>query len=271
MSAAEAKRILVVDDDWDVRTLLRILLEQDGYAVVTAEDGERAIEALRTEDVDAVVTDIKMPNLDGFGLLEHITGRYRFLPVIMLTGYVDVDMAVEAMKGGSVDYVTKPIRRAELMAALEEALGKAEREKAKEAFRVSQVYLLADGGKLIFSKDLTGGSAYDPDVFSSMLTAVRMFIKDSFRGEGSEVKSFEYGDYRIVLEDGEGFFLVVIGRGRGTGHLRDEMRRIIERIEASHGHAISSWQGDVEVFDDIETQLARLLAGEAPGRDSAGG
>lgn len=256
------KTVLVVDDEKDVRETLRMQLEDGEFKVMTAKDGEDAIDALKRHDISLVIADIKMPKLDGFGLLNHIREYYSFIPVIMLTGYIDVDIAVDAMKKGSFDYITKPVRRNELIATVNDVLMKSERAKDTQSFQVSQVYLLTEGVTVIFHKDLSMSSRFDSDIFGSMLTAVRMFIEDSFHKSGKEAKSFEYGNSRILIEDGDGFFLAAIGEGEDTTFARSKMKRAIKRIERKYGDTIPTWLGDMEVFEEIEIEFADLLSTE---------
>ncbi len=259
LQAGGSRTILVVDDEDFVRDTLRIHLERAGYRVVTADDGEDAIEALKAHDISLIITDIKMPGIDGFGVLSYVEQNYSFLPVVMLTGYVDVEVGVAAMTRGACDYVAKPVGKKELIATVERALGEVESAREKESFQLSGVYLLTDGGKLIHHKAVASRSESDSDIFGSMLTAVRMFIEDSFHKPNREVKSFEYGDSKILMEEGEGFFLVAVGEGEDTGSMRREMRRTVRRIENRYGDSILKWSGSVDELGDIEGEFGDLI------------
>lgn len=253
------RTILVVDDEETIRDLARIHLEREGYRVLTAENGMEAIDVLQNQDVSLIITDIKMPKLNGFGLLDYTKEHYSFIPVIMLTGYIDVDLAVDSMKKGTFHYLTKPFKKQELLAVVADALRDAEHTKKMSFFTVSRVYLLSDGGTLICHKDLSTASKFDSDIFGSMLTAVRMFIDDSFDRTGEEAKGFEYGDSRILIEEGNGFFLVVVGVGEKSSVVREKMRRTVKGIEEKYGSLISSWKGDIDALVGIEAQLTELL------------
>ena len=106
------KRILVIDDEPNVRTVLAMLLEDDGYEVVTAENGERG-KAIVDDgpDLDLVISDLKMPGLDGLALLRHLKQSSRDVPLVMITAYGSIEKAVEAMKGGAADFITKPFNK----------------------------------------------------------------------------------------------------------------------------------------------------------------
>lgn len=259
MSEGDPRKILVVDDEENIRDTIRIHLEREGYGVLTSEDGRDAVKTLKTNDVSLIITDIKMPRLNGFGLLDYARENYSYIPVVMLTGYIDVDMAVDAMKKGTFHYLTKPVKKRDLISVVEDALTKAQSVREMESFRISQVYLLAEGGKVIFHKDLASPSRFDSDIYGSMLTAVSMFIDDSFEKSGSEEKAFEHGDSKILIEEGNGVFLVAIGEGRGTSSVRKMMKRDLKGIERRFGHVIGSWNGDVDEFEGVETELAGLL------------
>lgn len=262
MQENSPKTILVVDDEESIRNTTRIHLEREGYEVVTSENGEEAIDVLQKKDISLIVTDIKMPRLNGFGLLEYAREYYSFIPVVMLTGYIDVDIAVDSMKKGTFHYLTKPFKKKELLTVVEDALRKAESAKEMESFRASQVYLLSDGGTLIFYRNISEPTRFDSDVFGSMLTAVRMFIDDSFNRIGENAKGFEHGDSRILIEEGNGFFLVVVGEGQNGSFTREGMRRAIKGIERRYGNVLSSWTGDIQAFAGIEKELAGLLEEE---------
>lgn len=103
-------RILVVDDEEGIRSFIAEALERSGYQTQTAPDGAAAKDLLEREAYDVVVTDLKMPNLDGLGLLAHIAETQPDLEVIVLTAHGSVDSAVEAMKRGAFDYLQKPLR-----------------------------------------------------------------------------------------------------------------------------------------------------------------
>ena len=114
-------RILVVDDEPSARTGLERLLRQAGYAVDTAKDGIDALAVASEHPPDVVVTDLKMPEMDGMTLLGKLRESDRDLPVIVATAFGDVSSAVAAMRGGAADYLTKPIDFDALLVAIERA------------------------------------------------------------------------------------------------------------------------------------------------------
>src|SRR5688572_8331278 len=118
----ERKQILVVDDEPNLRRVLRAQLERDGYDVHTAEDGEQALALLREHHIDLVITDLRMPRLDGMELLRRIAAFEDPAPVVMITAHGTVDTAVEALKTGAFDYITKPFDQAEVRTIVRKAL-----------------------------------------------------------------------------------------------------------------------------------------------------
>jgi two-component system response regulator PilR (NtrC family) len=115
-------RILVVDDERSMRDMLRIVLKRDGYHVLVAEDGSRAIDILRREPVDLLVSDISMNEVSGVDVLRAAKEINRDIVVFMMTAYASTDTAVEAMRLGAVDYFTKPFSMDELRLKVRQCL-----------------------------------------------------------------------------------------------------------------------------------------------------
>jgi DNA-binding NtrC family response regulator len=111
-------RILCVDDEHAIRTLLQSQLEQEGYHVETAEDGDVAIARLDKSEFDVVLLDIRMPNVGGIDVLKHIRDKGMKLRVIMLTAVDDLTIAMESVRLGASDYLTKPFDTEDLFSAI---------------------------------------------------------------------------------------------------------------------------------------------------------
>jgi DNA-binding NtrC family response regulator len=109
----EPLQILVVDDEPNMRKVIRAMLVQDGFDVHDARDGETALQVLSDHHIDIVISDLKMPKIDGMTLLREVTEKHD-MPVIMITAHGTIDNAVEALKLGAFDYITKPFERREL-------------------------------------------------------------------------------------------------------------------------------------------------------------
>src|SRR5689334_14988088 len=118
----ERKQILVVDDEANLRRVLSAQLARDGYDVHTAEDGEAGLAFLREHHIDLVITDLRMPKVDGMDLLRAALRDDPSRPVVMLTAHGTVDNAVEALKTGAFDYITKPFDQNEVRTIVRKAL-----------------------------------------------------------------------------------------------------------------------------------------------------
>ena len=103
------KKILVADDEINMCRILKIILEKDGYSVITANSGKEAIHILKTDSaVDLIISDLRMPEVDGLAVLEFIKETKKDIPIILITAYGSIEIAVEAMKKGAADFITKP-------------------------------------------------------------------------------------------------------------------------------------------------------------------
>jgi DNA-binding NtrC family response regulator len=129
---SEAKRILVVDDEPNVRLMMRTALESSGYAISEAEDGERALSELRTRAFDMVLLDLRMPLLDGIAALRRIREEGLAVPVVMITAHGSVPDAVEAMKLGAIDLVEKPIAPTALREIVAEVMARHQVSRSEE-------------------------------------------------------------------------------------------------------------------------------------------
>jgi DNA-binding NtrC family response regulator len=119
---ARNHRVLVIDDDPRNRNLLAKILKEDGFDVWTAEDGESAVELMGGENFEIILTDLVMPGMDGLGLLEYVRSHGVRSLVIVVTGFGTVKTAVEAMRAGAYDYITKPFSVDEIRLVVEKAL-----------------------------------------------------------------------------------------------------------------------------------------------------
>jgi two-component system response regulator PilR (NtrC family) len=131
--AGAKPRILIVDDEPSMREMLRIVLRRDGYDVIVAESGLQAIEALKQEPIDLLLSDIRMPDVSGVEVLRAAKELNRDVVAFMMTAYASTDSAVEAMRLGAVDYFTKPFNMDELRLKVRQHL---------EAYRLKQENVL---------------------------------------------------------------------------------------------------------------------------------
>jgi DNA-binding NtrC family response regulator len=118
-----AARILIVDDEKDMLTLLRrMITEERDYEVRIEQDPKKALERFRAEPVELVLTDLKMPGMDGITLLEAVKKEQPKTAVIVLTAFATIETAVEATRKGAFDYITKPFRQERLLLTVDKAM-----------------------------------------------------------------------------------------------------------------------------------------------------
>ncbi len=115
-------RILVVDDEESIREFLEIMLRKEGYEVSCVEDGQKALEALKKKTVDMVISDMQMPNMTGLQLLKEVKDQFPDMLFMMITAFGTTETAVEAMKLGAYDYITKPFKIDEVRLNIANAL-----------------------------------------------------------------------------------------------------------------------------------------------------
>jgi DNA-binding NtrC family response regulator len=118
------EKVMVIDDEKIVGDMARLALEQDGFYVETFLSGEPALERLKNEKFDVVVTDLKMKGIDGMEVLRTVKRLYPETKVIMITAFANLDAAIEALRGDVHDFFPKPVKIKELKASIQRALGK---------------------------------------------------------------------------------------------------------------------------------------------------
>ncbi|MCH7823359.1 MAG: sigma-54-dependent Fis family transcriptional regulator [Acidobacteria bacterium] len=128
-------RILIVDDEQSMRQMVAIALRQEGYEVVVAEDGEVASRELQASKVDVVVSDIKMPGFDGIELLRFARENSPGTEVILMTAYTSTESAIEALRLGAYDYISKPFEIDDLKVTVERALERGELRSQNKLLR----------------------------------------------------------------------------------------------------------------------------------------
>ncbi|MFP4284416.1 MAG: sigma-54-dependent transcriptional regulator, partial [Desulfovermiculus sp.] len=115
-------KILVIDDEQDILLSLTGVLEDEGYEVVTAEDGQGAWKVLQDEEVDLLFLDIWLPGEDGIRILEKVRRDFAHLPVIMISGHGNIETAVDSIKKGAFDFIEKPLSLEKVMVTAAKAL-----------------------------------------------------------------------------------------------------------------------------------------------------
>lgn len=157
MTKAAAK-ILLVDDDDSLRRVLEFQLIEAGYEVVSESDGREALKLFSAEEFDCLITDWRMPKMTGSQLVQQATAISSEIPVVVITAFGDVDTAVEAMRGGAFDFITKPFNRQDILLTVEKALkyGRAVAENRRlrrqvhEEFRIENVIGTSEKMRQVF-------------------------------------------------------------------------------------------------------------------------
>lgn len=119
-------KILVCDDEKDVREVIRLQLEQHGLHVLEAENGEEAIKVLNSENnlvnLGMILCDIRMPKINGIEAIDYLKKNAPGIPIVVITGYPDTELAVDLMKKGVKDYLVKPVEKEKLLKVVDNAI-----------------------------------------------------------------------------------------------------------------------------------------------------
>jgi FixJ family two-component response regulator len=138
VNAPRSPQVFIVDDDPSVRKSLARLVRSAGYDVETFASAREFLARPRDEVPSCLVLDVRMPGLTGLELQEALATSGHLFSTVFVTGYADVAAGVEAMKGGAVDFLTKPVDKRDLLAAIERAIVRA-REARREAVRIAEI------------------------------------------------------------------------------------------------------------------------------------
>jgi len=136
LPAPPGPRILVIDDEESLRHSLRKALKRAGYVVETAATGREGVDLLRAGRFDAVVTDVRLPDLSGLDIVALVTETNPGTPILVMTGYGTVDTALEAMRRGARDFLTKPFDTADLVQRLGRELARSGAQEDEKRLRV---------------------------------------------------------------------------------------------------------------------------------------
>ncbi|NCO59100.1 MAG: DNA-binding response regulator [Deltaproteobacteria bacterium CG_4_8_14_3_um_filter_51_11] len=186
--------ILIVDDEKNYLVLLEALLGAEGYETLTASSAKDALEILRNSDVDLLITDMKMPGMTGMELLEECERLKPDVPVITLTAYGTIEMAVEAMKKHAYDYITKPFQNEQLKLTVKKALEAHRLEKENRLLRQALSDRFRHG--MIIGKSKPMIRIYDMIDKVAQSKATVLITGPSGTGKELIAKSIHYGSTR---------------------------------------------------------------------------
>src|SRR6266436_1633503 len=261
-----ADRVLVVDDEQSLRKVLAATLQREGYEVQVASDGEEALAALDRDGADVVVTDLVMPRMDGLSLLRKVVVSHPDVPVIVVTAHGRVDSAVEAMKAGAFDFVTKPFEHAELKAII----AKAARQSDLNARNVIPD---APSTVLIQGESGTGKELVATALHEKSSRRDRPFIKINCAAiprelVEAELFGFEKGAFtgavqskpgRFELADGGTLFLDEIGEI--PLEMQVKLLRAIQESEFERVGGVKTTRVEVRLIAATSRDLTREIAG----------
>ena len=166
--AEVGNRILVVDDEEGMRHMLRTLLTRRKFVVTEAENGEAALDKLGDGDIDIVLADVRMHPLDGIGLLKKLREAKSPVTVIMMSAFVDLDTAVEALKHGAADYVSKPFKADEVFLKIRMAQERARLEEERESLRAENARLKGQTVAVDAPAGIVGKSQRMAEIFTTI-------------------------------------------------------------------------------------------------------
>lgn len=181
-------RVLVLDDEKNIVIVLRTILEKRGFAVDGFTSSLDALQVVQNKDFDAVITDLFMPEMDGMEFLNRVHELKPKMPVIMITAFGTVDTAVDAIKAGAFDYVTKPFEQSEICAVVEKAtstnrLRRLELIHNEDNKSIKSVNVEVDPSEIEFSPIFSGESKMIQELRESSLHAIRNPVSTLVVGE----------------------------------------------------------------------------------------
>ncbi len=194
--------ILVVDDEKNILKVVATTLGKESYAVDTARSSEEAIEKFDSDTHDLIITDLKLPGKGGMELLEYVKSRNPQIPVIMITAFGTIENAVEAMRKGAFNYLTKPVNPDELLTVVKEVLEKYDLKRENIALKseLKQKYSF---------NSIVGKSALMQDVFSTIRVVAKTQSNVLIAGESGTGKELVARAVHYASDRAEGPFVTI--------------------------------------------------------------
>lgn len=271
-------KVLVAEDDTTLREEVVELLRADGHEVHAASDGNEAVRRIEAEAFDLALVDWNMPGKTGGEVLKRAREIRPRTAVIVMTGYGNVDTAVEAMRSGAKDFLQKPFDvdslertiqsiREELAARPKTVTGEIIARQRKtpaprhpDSTEVKAAFLHSKHGLLVASKVRAGEKTVDEDLLVATLNIIQNFMRISFPMlKGKRLRSISQGDLTLVTETGKHLFLTVVVQGEDNHRLREHMRGTLRDLEEQNKVLLATWDGQVEGPRGADSALSLLL------------
>jgi len=233
MTEKHPKRVLIVDDEEVIRDICAQVLGQMGFKTLEAQDAQEALERILSQEIDLLITDIRMPGMSGLELLKQVKEKKPEIIVVMITGYADRDTILAALKGGADDFIAKPIDVLELQKVARNTLKRRELEETIFSLR-----RMEDMKKRFFTAI--------SHKLKTPLTVIMGFL-DILQSE-----SVDYGsdDYKELLE-------AAINQGKYLDKLIDELL-LFQDIVSADGVKLEKVKEVAEIVADVVASLSRI-------------
>ncbi|HDO22273.1 MAG TPA: sigma-54-dependent Fis family transcriptional regulator, partial [Nitrospirae bacterium] len=233
------EKILIVEDEKNMNEVLRILLEGEGYEVASAFDGYEGMELIKKDIYDLVITDIKMPGVDGFGILKNVKEIAPDTIVVMITAFGTTESAIEAMKLGAYDYIDKPFKIDEIRLIVKKAI-----EKKKLS---TEVRLLKDKVETSYRfENIIGKSDKMQQLLSSLPKIARSLSNVLIMGESGSGKELIAHAIHDLSPRAEKDFVTINCAAFPEGLLESEL---FGHMRGSFTGAVNNKQGLFEIAD----------------------
>jgi two-component system, NtrC family, response regulator AtoC len=167
-SPTHGNRILIVDDEEGMRHMLSVMLAKNGFLVKDAQNGLQALELLKAGDIDIVLADVRMPELDGLGMLKKIAQNRTPVIVIMMSAFADLEAAVLALKDGAADYVAKPFKADEILLKIRLAQERARIYEERERLKAENARLKGEVSRTDAPAGIVGKSKRMDEIFATI-------------------------------------------------------------------------------------------------------
>ncbi|MEA3350066.1 MAG: response regulator transcription factor [Chloroflexota bacterium] len=247
-----SKKILIVDDEKNIRATVTKILEAEGYDILTAENGAEALSTLEQEDIDLILLDIRMPDIDGVEVMRKAGELSPETKIILLTGHGSLESAIAALRLKAHDYLLKPIPSQELLSSVASALALQDKEKQK------RILLEQLESSLQQLKDVEGVS----ELAKSQARIVS--LPDSVQADMTRRELWRGSD-KVSLTPTEGKLLMGFVENWGRVMSHDELVFLVQGYEAAKGEApeilrplISRLRRKLSIFPDGEKWISSI-------------